>query len=226
MPSDANPPRLLDETACASDLFSFQRLKRDDGTTSIQLFYIIGDRELRRVPVDGSAPPARVIERDIKRVLTIADAATVIYSEDPSDRYIYMVGDGWIGDWRFMDRGRAANVSSDRKRVHFLENAAQSAGIGDLSSAPIGGVVVRLARNVYQYDEIAPLRLLAAANHAFRGTQNRIILIDEEHGQAHWVVDQASRYSFIPGSTDLLVDIVTGASSSDLVRVPLPPLDE
>ena len=37
------------------------------------------------------------------------------------------------------------------------------------------------------------------------------------------VVDRASQYNFIPGSNDIIADIVTGASSYDLVRVPIPP---
>jgi hypothetical protein len=220
-PSDANPALQLESAACASDVFSVQRVKQDDGSSDVEVYYSIGG-ELRRVPIDASRPPERVLDHDVARVLAIYDQDTIIYSQDPGDRYIYGVGDGWIGDWRFMNRGRSADLSADRKEVRFLENAAQSGGIGDLCAAPIGGDVVRLARNTYQYDELDDGRVLAAANHAFRGTQNRIIVIDEKLKQARWVVDQAARYSFIPGSSDLLVDIVTGASSSDLVRVSVP----
>ena len=218
--SDANPPRVLDADACATDIFTLQRVAADDN--AVEAFYNIGGA-LRRVRLDGAAPPVRVLDRDVERVLAIYDPGLIIYSQDSADRYIYGVGDGWIGDWRFMNRGRAADLSNDRKRIRFLENAAQAGGIGDLSAGDIGGPIERLARNVYQYDELADGRVLAAANHAFRGTQNRVVLIDEVRKEATWVVDQASRYSFIPGSTDLLVDIVTGASSVDLVRVPLPP---
>jgi hypothetical protein len=234
--SEQNPRRVLDETPCATDVFALQRIPIPSapeaqrpgytGQSRTEVFYAIGN-ELRRVPVDGSAPPRRALDREIERVLAIYDPSFIVYSQDPADRYIYGVGDAWIGDWRFMNRGRAIDLSSDKKRVRFLENAARSGGIGDLNAADIGGPVERLARNVYQYDEIEEGRVLAAANHSFRGIQNRIVILDERRRHAQWVVDQASRYSFIPGSSDLLVDIVTGASSSDMVRVPLPaPLED
>ncbi len=221
-PSDTNVARVLDDTPCAADYFALQRVTLTDQSTRIELFYTIG-RELRRVPLSGSEPPQRALDRDVERVLSVYDPGLIVYSQDTANRYIYGVGDGWIGDWRFMNRGRGVYVNKEKQRVHFLENAAQAGGIGNLCAAPIGGAVSKEARNVYQFDELDDGRILAAANHAFRGTQNRVILIDEDKGEARWVADQATRYSFIPGSTDLLVDIVTGASSADLVRVPLPP---
>ncbi|MEO6951670.1 MAG: hypothetical protein ABI321_07645 [Polyangia bacterium] len=222
VPSADNPARVLDDAACASPFFQYLRLTNTDGTTTLYLYYMIGE-ELRRVPVDGSAPPARAFDRDIVRVLGVGGDQTVLYSQDPDNKYIYGVGDGWIGDWRFANRGRLFYLSGDHKKMRWLENAAQGGGIGELRSAPIGGASTALARNVYDYDELDGGRLLAAANHAYRGTQNRIVVIDDTHKEARWVADRADDYSFIPGSTDLLVDIVTGASTSDLVRVPLPP---
>ncbi len=223
-PSEKYPARTLDDLPCSADYFALQRVKLDDGKSRIELYYSVGT-ELRSVPIEGTDPPRRVLDRAVERVLAVYDEGLIVYSQDPGDRYIYGVGDGWIGDWRFMNRGRGVDVNKEKQRVHFLENAAQGGGIGDLCSAPFGGAVATLARNVYQYDELADGRVLASSNHAFRGTQNRVILIDEAKGEARWVADQATRYSFIPGSNDLLVDIVTGASSSDLVRVPIPPAD-
>ena len=220
--SAMTPARVLDDAACASPFFQYLRLTDSDGTSKLFLYYMIGE-ELRRVPVDGSAPPARAFDRDVVRALGVSGDGTVLYSQDRDDKYIYGVGDGWIGDWRFANRGRLFYLSGDRKKMRWLENAAQGAGIGDLQSAPIGGQTTHLARNVYTYDELDGGRLLAASNHAYRGTQNRIVVIDDTHKEARWVADRADDYSFIPGSTDLLVDIVTGASTSDLVRVPIPP---
>jgi len=225
VPGEQNPALVLDEAACASELFSLLRIEQPDKSTKLQLYYMIG-RELRTVPIDGSRPPERALDREVERVLGIYGNGLVLYSQDPEDRYIYGVGDAWFGDWRFGDRARLIYLSRDREHVRFLENSARSGGIGDLQSAPIGGEVTQLARNVFQYDELADGRLLAASNHAFRGTQNRIVIIDEPRGEARWVVDQASRYGFIPESNDLIVDIVTGASTSDLVRVPIPPKEE
>jgi hypothetical protein len=217
-----NPALQLDTDPCASEIFTAVRIKNSDGSSEVDVYYEIGG-QLRRVPLNGSRPPEAALDRQVERVLAIYDPSLIIYSQDPGNRYIYGVGDGWIGDWRFMDRGRAASLSFDKTKIRFLEDAAQPGGIGQLSMAPIGGDIKRLAINVYQYDELDDGRVLAAANHAFRGTQNRIIVIDEKAGQAQWVVDQASTYDFIPDSTDILADIVTGASSYDLVRVPLPP---
>jgi hypothetical protein len=235
-PADPLPTIHLDDSRCATDALTTLRLPipggprqsvvAASGGLSTWLYYSIAG-ELRRVPIDGFSAPERVLDHDVARVLQIFGADLISYSQDSSDRYIYGVGDGWIGDWRFMERGRAANLSIDKKKMFFLENAAQQGGIGTLTSAPLNGTAVPLARNVYQYDELDDGRLLASSNHAFRGTQNRIITIDEARGEARWVVDQAAQYSFIPGSSDgsvdLLVDIVTGASSYDLMRVPLPP---
>ena len=48
------------------------------------------------------------------------------------------------------------------------------------------------------------------------------VIIDTDKREARWVTDAASRYQFIPASSDLLVDIVTGASTADLYRAPIP----
>lgn len=221
-PSDQNPPRVLDDAPCASNVFSLLRVTDPDGTQQIDLFYLIG-HQLRRVRIDGSRAPQAVLDYDVERVLAVYGLDKVLYSQDKSDRYIYGVGDAWLGNWRFADRARLIYLTNDEKHVTYLENSAQSGGIGDLTWAPLEGASQRLVRNVYQYDELGDGRLLAASNHAFRGTQNRIVIVNEDRTEVRWVADQASQYGFIPGSSDLLVDIVTGASTSDLVRVPIPP---
>jgi hypothetical protein len=37
------------------------------------------------------------------------------------------------------------------------------------------------------------------------------------------VASQAAEYVHIPGSSDLLIDVVSGPSTYDIVRVPVPP---
>jgi hypothetical protein len=220
-PSGALAATLLDATPCASDLFTVAQVTINN--VSVQrLFYMING-QLRYVPLDGSAPAKGALDESVNRVLEIDDLDFIIYSQTDENKYIYGVGDGWINGWKFMNRGRSIDLASDHSKIHFLENAAQDGGVGELYVAPLYGTPVPLQLNVYQYDELADGRILAAANHAYTGTQNRIVVIDETKGQAEWVVDQASQYDFIPGSNDLMVDIVTGASSYDLVRVPIPP---
>ncbi len=221
-PSEHYPAHTLDDAPCASNVFSLLRVPQPDGSTRIELFYLVG-KQLRRVPIDGSSPPVPVLDYEVERVLGVLSPDMVLYSQDSADRFIYGVGDAWIGTWRFADRARLIYLTNDQKHVTYLENAAQSGGIGDLTWAPLDGASQRLARNVYQYDELSDDRLLIAGNHAFRGIQNRIAIIDKDRTEVRWVVDSASQYGFIPGSSDLLVDIVTGPDTTDLVRVPIPP---
>ena len=109
------------------------------------------------------------------------------------------------------------------RRLRWLEHAARSNGTGDLLSAEFGGAILHLTHNTHQFDELADGRVLADANHAFRGTQNRVVVIDEQRRVAHWVASAAARYDMIPDSNDLLIDVVTGPSVFDIVRVPIPP---
>jgi hypothetical protein len=178
---------------------------------------------LLAVPFAGG-PHRVVLDRQISKLLAFGPNNQLLYSRDPSDRYIYGEGDGWLGDWRFMERGRLAGFSRDGNRLRWLEHATTFNAAGDLDSALIGGAAIRLARNVRQFTELGDGRVLAAADRAFRGVQNRIVAVDETAGVAQWVVDSATRYQFIPGSSDLLVEIVTGPLGvSDYVRVPVPP---
>ncbi len=220
-PNDPLKATVLDATPCASDVFTIARVTIN-GASVLRLFYMIG-KELRYVPLDGSAPAQGALGENVNRVLEIDDLDYIIYSLTSETNYIYGTGDGWINGWKFMNRGRSIALAGDHSKIHFLEDAAQDGGVGELYSAPLYGTPVPLERNVYQYDVLFDGRILAAANHAYTGTQNRIVLIDEDKGEAEWVVDQASTYDFIPNSTDILADIVTGASSYDFVRVPIPP---
>jgi hypothetical protein len=186
------------------------------------IYYFVGD-SMWRVRRDLTNAPTEVASLSGVRLLAIGSREQIVYSRDPASRYIYGVGDGWLGGWKFMERGHVTNFSRDQSKIRWLEHAAQEGGVGDLYSAAINGTPRRLQRNVSDYNELGDGRVLCSSDSAFRGVQNRVVVVDEKAGTAQWVVDQASRYQQIPGTNDLLVDIVTGASTSDLMRVSIPP---
>jgi hypothetical protein len=179
--------------------------------------------DVKRIPSDGSAPPVTILTGD-KRFLGFGPNDAVLYSTDPIDRYVGGAGDGWLGDWQFMQRGRNVQFSHDNMRVRWLENAAQPAAVGDLLSEVIRQPgTMRLARNVRRYDEVGDGRVLVSADRAFRGTQNRVVIVDEQAAASYWVADASADYIRIPGTTDILVDVISGPSGYDIVRVPVPP---
>lgn len=136
-----------------------------------------------------------------------------------------MPGDypAWIGDWQFMERGRRVELNGASDRIRWLEHTARKNNGGDLYSARLDThAALTLARNVFDYQESADGRVIAAANQAFSGAQNRIVIVDEQRATARWVADGAYRFQTIPGTTDLLVHLVGGDDEVDVVRVPLP----
>lgn len=150
------------------------------------------------------------------------------YSLNPALLYGPGIGDGWLGDWQFMQRGRRPtwSVDSEASRIRWLENAARSDSTGELMSALIADRdrvrPLMLARNVRQWLEVSPGRVLAISNAAGRGVYNRLIDIDENRGEAHWLVDSARDFIRIPGTDDLIVRIVHGQAGYDVYRVPIP----
>ncbi len=186
--------------------------------------YYGGNEQLLRVPIDGSGPPELVLKNGL-RPLAFIDDGRIMYSKTPADEFVNSAGDGWLVDWRFMERGLDAGMSSDKTRIRWLEHAALPNGAGELLSAPIGGAPLHLTLNTRQWEELADGRILADADHAFRGTQNRIVVIDEKSRTARWVASAAADYTHIPGTNDLLIDVVTGPTGFDIVRVPIPPPD-
>jgi hypothetical protein len=213
VPLDGTPETVIDPEACDGS----SALWLDNG----RLIYPKAG-SLWRVPLDGSGPPELVLPAG-QRLLAFSPDDQLVYSTDPSDRYAAGAGDGWLGNWRFMERGRAVSYSRDGKRLRWLEHAAKQGGIGDLYSAEPNQSPLHLARNVRVYEPLSDGRILAGANHAFRGVQNRVITIDEQARASYWVADQAADYVRIPGSNDLLIDVVTGPTAFDVVRVPIPP---
>ncbi len=215
VPIDGSLETILDETECKTDTFFF---------TTIHFYYYAGN-EIRRVKLDGSEPYEVPFEgTGAKRVLTYGPKGELVFSTDDGRRYSNGAGDGWFDTWRFMDRGRTPSFNLDGTRLRWLEHAARSGGIGDFLSAPVpGGAPTRLARNVSTFNLLADGRTLAAANHAFIGAHNRVILFNKEDTEASWIVDGATDYAFLPGTSDILVDVIAGPSGYDIYRAPLPP---
>lgn len=215
-PIDGSPPRTLDADPCDPAGLLWWR-----GSTLLYQPKVPG-AGVRQVPIDGSAPPGALLPAG-ERLLGFAPGDVPVYSTDAPGRYIGGAGNGFIGGWGFMQRGRNVQLSRDGKSLRWLELAAKPSGVGDLSSAPIGGAIAHLSRNVRRFDELPDGRVLAASNHAFRGTQNRVVIIDEASRTSRWVAAEAGDYLRIPGTNDLLVDVVSGPSAFDIVRVPIPP---
>jgi hypothetical protein len=186
--------------------------------------YYGANSELWRVLLDGSGMP-EVVLQDGLRPLQFIDDGRIMFSKTAADLYVNAAGDGWLGGWRFMQRGIDAGISYDKSRVRWLEGAAKPNGAGELLSAPIGQEPLHLTLNTRQWEELGDGRVLADADHAFRGSQNRIVVVDEKSRTAKWVAASAAQYTHIPGTNDLLIDVVTGPTGYDIVRVPIPPPD-
>ena len=214
VPVDASPERVLDPDACdETQGLGFHRGRA---------VYVAG-HQLRSVPLDGSQAPSVLLPAG-ERVLAFGPNDEIVFSTDSEDKYVTGAGDGWLGDWRFMDRGHDVRYSDDNTRLRWLEHSAKPSGVGDLESALVPkGAQLTLARNVRQWEELSDGRILAVDDHAFRGEQNRVVVIDEQAGAAHWVAAQSHEYVHVPGTDDLLVDVVTGATTYDIVRVTVPP---
>jgi len=139
--------------------------------------------------------------------------------------YVNGAGDGWVGRWRFMERGYGARFTDDGEAMTFLDHAATVNGAGQLIQAPLYGrsPPINLARNVTRWDMLPDGRILAASNHAFDGTQNRVVLVDVEHGEARLLAESAVDVQLIPGRNEALIEKY-GTTSGEhlLVRVPIP----
>jgi hypothetical protein len=88
-----------------------------------------------------------------------------------------------------------------------------------------GGTPVTLAKNSRQYGFLPDGRILADENRANNGIWNRVVLIDEKRGHKQYVAVGGNHPSQIPQSNDYIVDVVSGASGHDVVRVSLPPIE-
>jgi hypothetical protein len=175
-------------------------------------------------PLDGSRPPHVLLEADPTRYLLTLAASTTdtpLYARaPPAPADLVRGSNGWLGDWQFMERGILATTSDDGKRVRWLEHAANLRPVGELRSAAIGGAPFTLQRNVVQYEEIAPGKLLVAANQALLGPQNRVVLVDEEARVARRLADSADHFYKLDADT-LLVRLVGDGDRRSLAVVPL-----
>lgn len=215
LPIDGSPPRTLDSAPCEYGL----------GAAGGAYVYAVGN-DLREVTLDGRSAPRVSLTGPVAQVLEVGPLRDgvhqIAYSTDPAELYGDGIGSGWVGGWQFMTRGRRPTWSLDGSRIRWLENAARSGSNGELYSAELDQPGIKLAQNVRQFTEVRPGQVLAISNAPFKGTQNRLILIDENTRTARWVVDSAREYLRIPGTSDLLVKIVVGQTGYDIRRVPIP----
>ncbi|MDB4966957.1 MAG: hypothetical protein JWN44_2646 [Myxococcales bacterium] len=216
------PERILDDEPCKPQLLTF---------TNGYVYYDVGTT-LKKARIDGSAPPESVYDFGINRLLLLSTPTDIVlYSTDPADRYVRGAGDGWLGNWRFMERGSSLTMSGDRKRIRWLEHSAQGSGIGDLTMVTLdqpgmpGGVTTPLTRNTRSYSILPDGRILCDENRANPGVWNRIVAVDPVRGHKQWVATSANRFSAIPQSNDYIVDVISGATGHDVVRVKIPPVD-
>jgi hypothetical protein len=211
---DGSGERLL--TATHIDL-STLTLDFDDGA----VFYA-DTGGLMRVPLDGSAPPS-LAQAGGARLWMLGPNGEVTYSRDSRSKYAGGAGDGWLGARRFMERGRQLRWSSDGARLHFLEHAATVGTYGDLTSVSAAGDAPRtLGINVHVWDELPDHRILAVENAVYSGAWNRLVVIDEVASTKHWLVPSTNDFMLVNDGTELIADVVSGASGFDILRVPAP----
>lgn len=179
---------------------------------------------LFRVPLDGSAAAERVVDR-AARLLGVGPGGQPVYSLDAATRYVNGAGDGWVGGWRFLERGFYAGFSLDGQRIYALDQAATTNAVGSLYSLPAtgSGEATLLGRNVGRLDGLADGRLVAVENQATVGSWNRLVIIDEPARARTFVLDGAADFEVVrPGEAEAVADVVSGASGYDIYRVPLP----
>ncbi|HEX9101689.1 MAG TPA: hypothetical protein VF997_05775, partial [Polyangia bacterium] len=193
------------------------------------VYYVVATT-LRKARLDGSEAPLTLFDFGQARVIDLVTPEDlIVYSTDPSDRYVHGAGDGWLGGWKFMQRGIAATFGNDLKSLYWLEHAAQGSGTGDFMTVKLpgaglpGGTPTTLAKNTRQFSFLGDGRILADENRANNGTWNRVVVIDEARGHKQYVAVGANHFSPIPQSKDYIVDVVTGATGHDVARVSIPP---
>ena len=216
----ATPEVVLDDDLCKTSLLA---------VANGYVYYDVATT-VRKAKLDGSEPPQTLFDFGEARVLAIATPGdNILYSTDPADRYVHGAGDGWLGGWKFMERGLLPTFSSDRTALYWLEHAAQGSGTGNLMTVKLpgpgqpGGTPATLALNTRQFVFLGDGRILADENHANNGIWNRLVVIDEKRGHKQYVATGAYHFSQIPQSNDYIVDVVSGASGHDIARVAIPP---
>jgi hypothetical protein len=235
------PPRLLDGEACAAPLLDTASsvaigVDGDVDASAGLVFYerlprISGeDATLWGARVDGTGAPRRYYEfhnPPIDNLERLGAPGAVVGHGSPFEN----ARDGWLGDWQFRERGRSASFSRDATRLRFLEHTARDYPSGDLLSSTIADhAVLRLANNVYDFDELPDGRVVAADQQAFRGAQNRVVVIDEATRTGRVVAESADAFDVLPASgrhpAALLVHYYSAAddaNTGEVGVVDLPP---
>jgi hypothetical protein len=195
--------------------------------------------QLRAVALDGKSPPRPLTTPSAAQIFAVCQDQAVAYSLDSPDRYGKGIGDGWIGGFRFMERGREARFSPDCRRLYFKEHAADLRRLGELHAllrAPgqawDAATALRVARNVGFYQDLPDGRLLIADDLAVIGSQNRVSLIDLDNRTAKallagpgQVTGALTLGTYFPGRREVLLEVDTPELDNDryLLYLPLPP---
>jgi hypothetical protein len=243
------PQRVLDKTPCSTSASQLTPL------TSLILYTPTVEppgSELRSVRLDSPAPP-KVLVREPSgsgpRILGICQDRAVPYTRDPPDRYGPSVNDGWLGSYRFMERGREVRFPPDCSRVFFKEHAANFRRLGELRAAPVPAdgnsdldglpPQKRLARNV-GFNRVAPDgRVLALTELGVIGPQNRLAIIDDKPEAPRGLVRPLLHSinavtgalfvgSYIFGRREVVLEVkdTDPGRQSGLLIVTLPPKDD
>jgi hypothetical protein len=218
VPIDGSAATVFDAAVCKPDIF-LNRMGRVIYGRGESLYTV---SELGGTPGIFLAPPEN---QSIGQLLSVSADFVPVYSLDPPQLYGAGIGDGWISGQKYMERGRRPSFFSDQHGLRWLENAARSDNTGELMSVRIpknDDEPLLLAKNVRQFSEMAPAKVLCISNAESKGTYNRLILVDETAQVAHYVVDSARAFLRIPDSNDVLVEIVNGQIGYDIRRVPVP----
>lgn len=234
--------RVLDATPCRASTSALPTLSLVT-YTPLPDWNHLQNSELRAVRVDGTKPPTVLTRGYDNRILGICQDRAVAYSLDPTDRYGPSVSDGWIGNQRFMERGRDVRFATDCNRIYFKEHAANVRKLGELRSAELPSSAApelfqsgelpsrQLGRNVGFNRMTADGRLLAAVDLAVVGPQNRLQLIDVERGVAESLVHSINGISsilflntFLPQSQEVLLEVheTEPGRQSGILRIVLP----
>ncbi len=227
-PVDGSPPIVLDSGPCYDIL-------GPDVTPAREVWFMRGvgpgsDENVYGVLLDGSAPTwvafAADGDKQLLGPIVPIGARDPFFTRTPPGTYA-QGSDGWLDDWQFMQRGISPSVSIDGTRLRWLEDAARFAPVGDLDSALIDThEVLHVARNVRQYEELSPGRLLVADDQPYVAVQNRILVVDEQARTARHYADAADQFHVLRGAdgapTRLLVERVDDAGLTSLGLAPLP----
>lgn len=216
------PQRVLDPEPCLAGSSQLPTLETD----AVLLYSPASDpagQEVRAVRIGSSTSPKVLVRPTGERILGVCGDSTVAYSLDPADRYGPSVSDGWLGSQRYMERGRETRFSPGCDRVYFKEHAANVRKLGELRSAPVPPLngdanalppPRRLGRNAGFYRVAPDGQLLAMVDLSVVGVDNRLLLIDDQRGEAQALAHSINAVtgvlfisSFLPDRRELLLEV-------------------